>query len=188
MRRPTALILAMTMLLLMQFGCASATRGRPAFGPASIRLSPVFSRVEDDRLEVDVELLDGFGDSVKGSGVLTLRLYEFEPRVPSIRGRQVMSPRQFNLSDPGSQRRLWRRVSRTYFVGIDIEGLRAERTYLLEAIYEARTGSTTRPGEVASNRRYFDDALCARDVLARQIGPVAAIVRAHVPRHRQPLS
>ncbi|MEM7808121.1 MAG: hypothetical protein AAF561_08430 [Planctomycetota bacterium] len=145
-------------LVVAGFGCVGKRSTEPSFGPSAIELSQTFSRVVDDQLQVDVELLDGFGDSVKGSGVLTLQLFEYEPDIPEVRGRQVMSPRRYDLGEPDVQRQLWRRVSRTYYVEINVTGLRADRTYLLQATYAAKPGTTTRPGEVEGQLRFFDDA------------------------------
>ena len=149
---------------LLVAGCVGPSARRQAsFGPASVRVSPTFSRVTDGYLEADVELLDDFQDSVKGGGVLTLRLFDYNPRAPLVQGREVGGPATFDLGTVEAQRRFWQPVSRTYLLGVTRGEVRSDRTYLLVASYAVRTRPSTRPGdataEAGRDERFFDRAV-----------------------------
>lgn len=82
--------LLVLIVLTSLIGCASPAARRDAtFGPVGVRISPTFSRVADGRLEADVELRDAYGDSVKGGGVVTLRLFSYDPKAPLVQGREI---------------------------------------------------------------------------------------------------
>ena len=154
----------LVLLALIAAGCASPSARREAsFGPTSVRVSPTFSRVTEDRLEADIELLDQFQDSVKGGGVLTLRLFDYNPRAPLVQGREIGGPATFDLGTVDAQERYWQPVSRTYLLGVGRDGTSADRAYLLVVSYAARTRPATQPGDadVESGRdvRFFDRAV-----------------------------
>jgi hypothetical protein len=171
--RPAGLLL---LIILLVGGCAVGGTRRPAeFGPRQVRVSPVFSRVIDERTyEADVELLDAFGDSVKGGGVLTLELFEYDPNRSGARGVARGRPRQVDLGTLAAQRRFWRGVSRTYSVSVQSGGLDPTRTYVLVVRYQPAT--TTGPAADAAAER--PDRLEAQTLLRpRATEPTTAPTR-----------
>lgn len=126
------------LLLLLVGGCAAGGRGstRPAMlGPEQLRINPTFTRLADEGVQIDVELIDAFGDPTKGAGQLTFALFEYEASGDSIRGEAVGAPETFDLSTVQGQRDHWQSVVRTYRVVLRRPGLDASQPYLLEATY-----------------------------------------------------
>ncbi len=156
--------LLVLIVLTSLIGCASPAARRDAtFGPVGVRISPTFSRVADGRLEADVELRDAYGDSVKGGGVVTLRLFSYDPKAPLVQGREIGTSAEYDLGTVAAQRRHWQSVSQTYLFDLRRDGVQDDRPYLLVASYEEpadRVLATTQPaGEQAQAFRVFDRAV-----------------------------
>lgn len=125
--------------LLALVGCAGE-RGtvRPAMlGPATMRLNPTFTRVQTGGVTADVELLDSFGDSVKGGGRLTFVLSEYRPQAGEVRGAAVGRPAQYDLDGRAAQEEHWVGVTDSYRFSLPWARLEARRAYVLEATYDA---------------------------------------------------
>ncbi len=152
-------------LLIGLVGCTSDGQSRASFGPAEMKVSPTFSRIHDGRLEADVELLDGFGDSVKGGGQITLTLFDAISATYDRRAVPVAGPFQIDLGTEAAQQEHWRSTSRTYVFELPAPDVRADRPYQLRATYELRRGTTTQPGEAPSVQRHYSTAtIRPRDV------------------------
>jgi hypothetical protein len=127
--------------LILLTGCTAAPRPLdPMFGPATMRLNPTFTRVVDNRLSADVELLDAFGDLTKGAGSVTLALHLYEEGSADVRGDPAGEPVRYDLSAEGAQERHWQGVVRTYRFTTPWRRLEAGRRYVLSATYEPATG------------------------------------------------
>ncbi len=129
-------------LALGLVGCAGE-RGspRPALlGPAEMRLNPTFTRIQTGGVTADVELLDAFGDAVKGGGRMTFVLHEYRPRGDDVRGGRVGSAARFALDGREQQIDYWSGITQSYRFELPWARLDADRTYVLEATYAAGEG------------------------------------------------
>lgn len=128
-------------------------RDEAAFGPTSMRLHPVFTRLKDwngddvpDGIEAMVEFQDAFGDPTKASGRIIFELFEFRAAQPDPRGPRVANPWVGSLSTLVEQRDRWNRASRTYTFPLAWPKIEPGRTYVLTAQFDDST----------SSRRFFD--------------------------------
>lgn len=153
--------LAALLLLTVPVGCQSTQRvgSEPAqardesvFGPAAMRLHPVFTRVKDwtgddraDGVEAMVEFQDAFGDPAKAAGRVIFELYEYRAAQPDPRGPRAANPWVGALLTLQDQRDRWNRASRTYTFPLVLEGVDPARSYVLTAQFDGNDG-----------RRYFD--------------------------------
>jgi hypothetical protein len=128
-------------------------RDEAVFGPAAMRLHPVFTRMKDwtgdevpDGIEAMVEFQDAFGDPTKAAGRIIFELYEYKPNQPDPRGQRVANPWVGSLATLADQRDRWNRASRTYTFPLALPKVEPRRTYVLTAQFDDATTS----------RRFFD--------------------------------
>lgn len=142
--------------LLFTFGCREskpqAPRDEASFGPAGMRIHPVFTRFKDwtgddqpDGIEAMVEFQDAFGDPTKASGRLLFELFTFVSHQPDPRGRRVANPWMGALQSAEDQRDRWNRASRSYTFPLELPRPDSTGNYVLTAQYDSPDG-----------RRYFD--------------------------------
>lgn len=128
-------------------------RDEAAFGPTSMRLHPVFTRLKDwngddvpDGIEAMVEFQDAFGDPTKASGRIIFELFEFRAAQPDPRGPRLANPWVGSLATLSEQRDRWNRASRTYTFPLAWPKIEPGRSYVVTAQFDDAT----------SARRFFD--------------------------------
>ncbi|HEX8339852.1 MAG TPA: hypothetical protein VF624_02990 [Tepidisphaeraceae bacterium] len=146
---------AAAVLALMAIGCspdAPQTVRTPVdqtlFGPASMRLHPAFTKVDDfdsdgrvDGLEAVVELQDQFGDPTKGAGRVVFELFEYKPYQPDVRGPRLVAPWEGRLDSMEDQRARWNTVNRAYIFQLAWPQISDKGNYVLAATFELTGGS-----------------------------------------------
>jgi hypothetical protein len=117
------------------------------FGPASMRIHPIFTRVKDwtgdgkpDGIEALLEFQDRFSDPTKAMGSVIFELFEYRPGYPDDRGDSVCNPWIGSLATLEAQQQHWNRTSRTYSFQLAYGGIRLDRNYVLTAIFELNGG------------------------------------------------
>jgi len=144
------------LLLLAIAGCAerppAPLRDEAAFGPVSMRLHPVFTRIKDwtgddvpDGIEAMVEFQDAYGDPTKASGRIIFELFQAKARQPDPRGRRLANPWIGSLLSQQDQQERWNRASRTYTFPLAIDRIDRRQDYVLTAQFDGTDG-----------RRFFD--------------------------------
>jgi len=130
---------------------SEAPRDEASFGPAGMRIHPVFTRFKDwtgdnqpDGIEAMVEFTDAFGDPTKASGRLLFELFTFQSNQPDPRGRRVANPWIGALQSSEDQRDRWNRASRSYTFPLELPRPDPSVDYVLTAQYDSPDG-----------RRYF---------------------------------
>jgi hypothetical protein len=146
-------VLAILLLAAMLGGCNSQ-HGQPRtsleetmFGPAAMRIHPIFTRFKDwsgdgniDGIEALVEFQDEFGDPTKATGKVIFELFEYRPDEPDTKGDRLLNPWIGSLSDEAEQRERWNRTSRSYSFQLACNGVSTSRTYVLAATFELPSG------------------------------------------------
>ena len=117
------------------------------FGPATMKLNPVFSKVADfdgdnlpDGIEAVVELQDTFGDPTKAAGRVVFTIYQFHPYSPDNRGPRLAGPFEGRVDSLADQSARWSRVNRAYIFQLALTGARLDRDYVVEAMFETTDG------------------------------------------------
>jgi hypothetical protein len=133
---------------------ARDTEDTRLFGPAAMRVHPIFTQVKDwtgdgklDGIEALVELQDQFGDPTKASGRIIFELFEYRAYDPDPRGARL-AYWNAQLDTLAEQRERWNRTSRTYGFTLAYDSIRDDRTYVLAATFELAEGG-----------RFFDRAI-----------------------------
>ena len=113
------------------------------YWPAGIRVHPLTRLITDEEsgrleLEARVELVDLDGDTTKGIGLLTMRLYDAGDR---SRSHAIVTWRR-DLADPAVNRLHYDDVTRTYLLRLELDPDRLPETPLLQATLEAPGGRT----------------------------------------------
>ena len=146
-------------ILVAGCGPTRPTVREAAFGPAQMRINETFTRLRDadgderaDFVEVNVELLDAYGDATKGGGTLSLDLHEYAAAGTDVRGERVGESQTYDLAGVEAQRRHWQPVVRLYRFRLPQEV--EEGRYLLSAVYRPSVAETE-AGEQGT-RRLFD--------------------------------
>jgi hypothetical protein len=169
---------AAALLALTAIGCSSdapQTVRTPVdqtlFGPSSMRLHPVFTKVADfdgdkqpDGIEAVVELQDQFGDPTKGAGRIIFELFEYKPYQADVRGVRVVAPWEGRLDSMEDQRVRWNPVNRAYIFQLAWPQISDKQNYVLAATFELSGGS-----------RFFNQVILEgrRDTPAPPPGPPA---------------
>lgn len=160
-----------SVLLAAIVGCGDtskpkAPRDEASFGPAAMRLHPVFTRYKDwtgdgapDGIEAMVEFQDAFGDPTKASGRVLFELYAFQRNQPDPRGRRLANPWIGSLQTSEDQRDRWNRASRTYTFPLELPKPDPSADCVLTAQYDSPDG-----------RRFFDRLVLEgrRDAFSRK--------------------
>jgi len=164
--------LTVSLCAVFMSGCGSldspATPTPAEFGPAGMRVHPVFTRFKDwtsdgepDGIEAMLEFKDSFGDPTKASGRVLFELYSFVPNQPDPRGRRVANPWMGALQSTEDQQDRWNRASRSYTFPLELPRPDPSVDYVLTAQYDSPDG-----------RRYFDRFIleARRDNFPRRSG------------------
>jgi hypothetical protein len=116
------------------------------FGPAKMRLHPIFTQVKDwtgngipDGIEALVEMQDQFGDPTKASGNLILDLYQYKKYDPQRKGNWL-AEWQVDLSTLAAQENYWNRTSRTYGLQLAYGIIALDQNYVLTAEFQLSNG------------------------------------------------
>ena len=160
MRRAIPLLILATLAA----GCGTSDLLAPAarpdadgkmFGPAKMRLHPVFTQVRDwtgdgvpDGIEALVELDDTFGDPTKAAGTVLFELYPYRPYDPNPRGDRIVAPWEGRLLSVDDQRTRWSRTSRTYTFQLAYPKISGSQSYVLTAMFD-----------LAGGGRFFDQMI-----------------------------
>ncbi|MBC7783668.1 MAG: hypothetical protein H7144_07490 [Burkholderiales bacterium] len=171
-------ILASLLSVVVLAGCSSdtapSTTRTPVdaalFGPASMRLHPVFTQVHDwtgdgqaDGVEAVIELQDQFGDPTKAAGRVIFELYTYRQLNPDPRGQRVAAPWDGRLDSMEDQRARWNRVNRAYIFQLALDTVRKDQDYVLAATFE-----------LAGGGRYFSTLILPGDrATPKPAGPAA---------------
>lgn len=117
------------------------------FGPAAMRIHPIFSDVKDwtgdddpDGIEILIEFQDQFGDPTKASGTLIFELFDYRIANPEPRGRRLVNPWVGSIVTLDEQRNRWNRTSRTYTFQLAYPDIDAGKSYVLTATFNSTTG------------------------------------------------
>jgi hypothetical protein len=161
------LAFAVAFTLVASGGCAKqplserSPRDATMFGPARMRIHPIFTQVKDwtgdgqpDGIEALIEFQDRFDDPTKASGSAVFELFEYRPYNPDPRGNRVTSPWTGSLVGVDEQRARWNRTLSTYSFRLPFEGVRENRNYVLAASFDRGGGGGGGDGEQAA--RFFD--------------------------------
>jgi hypothetical protein len=151
-----------SLVLLVAGGCAKqilperSPRDATLFGPARMRIHPIFTAVKDwtgdgkpDGVEALIEFQDRFDDPTKASGNAVFELFDYRPYNPDPRGERVTSPWTGSLVTVDEQRARWNRTLSTYSFRLPFEHVNPSRNYVLAAAFDRSGGE----GEAA---RFFD--------------------------------
>lgn len=125
------------------------------FTPASMRLHPTFTRVRNwttpanggapagrpDGIEVELEFSDAFGHPVKAEGRAIFELYEYRKETADVRGQRVTTPFVGSLLTQDEQVARWNEPTRTYSFRLSYPNLSPERSYVLTATFEPKSGN-----------------------------------------------
>ena len=145
---------ALALLAMTAVGCSSdapQTVRTPVdqtlFGPASMRLHPVFTKAADfdgdgnsDGIEAVVELQDQFGDPTKAAGRIIFELFEYKPYQPDVRGQRLVAPWEGRLDSMEDQRVRWNPVNRAYIFQLAWPQISVSQNYVLAATFELSGG------------------------------------------------
>lgn len=139
--------------LLLLPACQSANPFRrdlteaEMFGPASLRIHPVFTQVKDwtgdardDGIEALLEFQDRFGDPTKAQGTAVFELYELAMYAPDHRGQRVVNPFVGALVSVANQQEHWNSTSRTYAFRLAYPQVDARRSYVLAVSFQLAGG------------------------------------------------
>lgn len=139
--------------LLLPLGCSQPnldepnTEERPLFGPAAMRIHPIFTQVKDwtgdgkpDGVEVLLEFQDQFGDPTKAAGTAMFELYKYRMANPDPRGQRLANPWIGSITTLQEQKQLWNRVSRTYTFRLAYPQITLTDSYVLTVAFRTTTG------------------------------------------------
>lgn len=117
------------------------------FGPATMRLHPIFTQVKSltggtapDGIEAMLEFDDRFGDPTKAAGAVIFELYDFRTGFPDHRGERLLDPWTASLAGVAQQQAHWRREIGAYSFLLAYDHVRADRNYVLSATFEPVSG------------------------------------------------
>jgi len=146
-------------LLLVHAGCEQSILrpppaqtsgdGRDLFGPATMRLHPIFTQVKNldgsltgrpDGIEAVLEFDDRFGDPTKASGAVIFELYAIRKDFPDERGNRLAEPWTASLTTVDQQQAHWRREIGSYSFLLAFDQIRDDRDYVLTTTFEPLTG------------------------------------------------
>ncbi len=149
-------------LTLLAAGCATqivperTPRDGTMFGPARMRIHPIFTQVKDwtgdgqpDGIEALIEFQDRFDDPTKASGRAVFELFEYRPYNPDPRGDRVASPWTGSIVTVAEQRARWNRTLSTYSFRLAFPHVSEGRNYVLAAGFD-RNAAEGQPS------RFFD--------------------------------
>jgi hypothetical protein len=149
------LLLVTTGLVLTATACdadhgsstASGGRGSDMFAPTGMRIHPIFTQIEDwnkdgkpDGIEAQLEFQDQFGDPTKASGRALFELFDYRTDSPDPRGWRVAGPWVGSLATLDEQHERWNTTLRTYRFQLNYPEIRADKAYVLTAVFELTTG------------------------------------------------
>jgi hypothetical protein len=139
--------------LAFVMGCSQPNLEEPAagegnlFGPAAMRIHPIFTQVKDwnrdgdpDGVEALVEFQDQFGDPTKAAGTVMFELYEYRQGDAEPRGQRLSNPWIGSIVTLNEQRARWNRTSRTYTFQLAYPSISNSRSYVLSAVFRSNTG------------------------------------------------
>jgi hypothetical protein len=146
-------VMRLVLLMMLLSGCepranmqARSETDALMFGPAGMRVHPIFTRVRDwsgdgraDGIEALVELQDQFGDPIKASGRVLFELYTFRPYSPDPRGTRL-ARWIGEIETLEQQRERWNRTSRTYSFPLEYARINPGDNYVLTAQFELSDG------------------------------------------------
>lgn len=147
--RPTAVAFALLSLLLAT-GCESnrALAPQQASGPASLRIHPTFTQVKDvngtgrpDGVEAVVEVLDQFGEPIRGWGTVTFELNAFRRADTKYSAERVAGPWKGELLTKEQQDLRWSPALRSYTFPLGFPAIATGQTYVLQAWFETAGGA-----------------------------------------------
>jgi len=144
----------LSLALLAGTACTSSQQiARPAeFGPTTLRIHPTFTQVKDwtgdsvpDGVEAVVELLDTFGEPIRGNGTLLFELWGYKKYDPDPLGKRVGGPWQGLLLTRQEQEMQWSPALRAYTFQLAKLNIDEGREFVLTASFEAAGGADS-PG------------------------------------------
>jgi hypothetical protein len=132
-------------------GCESdhptAGAATDMFVPTGMRIHPIFTQVEDwnhdrkpDGIEAQLEFQDQFGDPTKAAGRVLFELFDYRRDSPDPRGVRVAGPWVGSLMTRNEQDERWNTTLRTYRFQLTYPEIRADKTYVLTAVFELAGG------------------------------------------------
>jgi len=152
------------------------------FGPASMRIHPIFTQVKDwtgdgkpDGIEALVEFQDQFQDPTKAAGKVIFELFTYRKGHADPRGPRLVNPWIGSLTTVEDQRERWNRTSRTYTFQLAWPNVRTDRTYVLTAVFD-----------LASGGRFFDRKIIEAQGREEPAEPIRLTPPATQPAATQP--
>lgn len=142
-------------LLLWSTGCESSRTIAPqaGSGPASLRVHPTFTQIKDwtgdghvDGIEAVVEVLDQFGEPIRGWGTLLFELSDYRRATEQFTGRRVQGPWKGELLTPEQQAERWSPALRAYTFQLGFPSMPVGRAYVLQASFETAGGAKREGG------------------------------------------
>jgi hypothetical protein len=117
------------------------------FAPTGMRIHPIFTQVEDvnkdgrpDGIDAQLEFQDQFGDPTKASGRVLFELFDYRQDSPDPRGQRVEGPWVESLATLDEQHQRWNTTLRTYRFLLNAPKIRADKSYVLTAVFELTGG------------------------------------------------
>lgn len=154
---PRAWLLLLVSLCVALSASAGCERSRhlapqPGSGPASLRIHPTFTRVKNwagdakpDGVEAVVEVLDQFGEPIRGWGTLLFELDAYRRADPKYDAQRVDGPWQGELLTNEQQDARWSPALRSYTFQLGSLKVTPGQTYVLQASFES-AGGASQPG------------------------------------------
>jgi len=104
-------------------------------------IAPVSAGPWQGKLNVYVDLVDGFGCRLKSPGVFRFELYQFVPRSSQPKGRRIFFPPDIDLTDATENNKHWRDFLRAYQFELDLNfSPRPDESFVLEVTFTTPHG------------------------------------------------
>jgi hypothetical protein len=146
-KKSSIIVVGFLIITLAVVGCESfTTAGQPqetaerilCYEPAKIKVTPltelVTGQYEDVlRLNVYIDVLDGFDSRMKTPAVFRFEAYEYLPRSGEEKGKRTIIWPDIDLTEPGRNNEYWRDYLRCYQFTLDVgEEIERDRSYVLQ--------------------------------------------------------
>ena len=147
-------LVSLCVTLSISAGCEGPRNLAPqsGSGPASLRIHPTFTQVKSwmgdakpDGVEAVVEVLDQFGDPIRGWGTLLFELDAYRRADPKYDAQRVDGPWKGELLNKEQQDARWSPALRSYTFQLGSLKVTPGQTYVLQASFET-AGGAGRPG------------------------------------------
>jgi hypothetical protein len=146
-KKSSIIVVGFLIITLAVVGCESFTTAQQpqetaerilCYEPTKIKVAPltelVTGQYEDVlRLNVYIDVLDGFDSRMKTPAVFRFEVYEYIPRSGEEKGKRAIIWPDIDLTEPGRNNEYWRDYLRCYQFTLDVgEEIEKDRSYVLQ--------------------------------------------------------